>query len=89
MNTGDWVESCTAVVEHYDGTFELIRWAETTQVTPALAPTLVEAAHRREGGLMRLLIARDAWRPQVNGVVRSLEHMAAGGAAASAPKSCS
>ena len=26
---------------------------------------------------MRLLIATDAWRPQVNGVVRSLEHMAA------------
>jgi glycosyltransferase involved in cell wall biosynthesis len=25
---------------------------------------------------MRLLIATDAWRPQVNGVVRSLEHMA-------------
>jgi hypothetical protein len=26
---------------------------------------------------MRLLIATDAWRPQVNGVVRSLEYMAA------------
>ncbi|MGU3538527.1 glycosyltransferase family 4 protein [Methylobacterium sp. A54F] len=30
---------------------------------------------------MRLLIATDAWHPQVNGVVRSLEHMAAAGAA--------
>ncbi|KAB0266944.1 UDP-2,3-diacylglucosamine diphosphatase [Microvirga brassicacearum] len=28
VNTGDWVESCTAVVEHYDGAFELVRWAE-------------------------------------------------------------
>ncbi|MFD0938552.1 glycosyltransferase family 4 protein, partial [Methylobacterium trifolii] len=28
---------------------------------------------------MRLLIATDAWRPQVNGVVRSLEHMAEAG----------
>jgi glycosyltransferase involved in cell wall biosynthesis len=28
---------------------------------------------------MRLLIATDAWAPQVNGVVRSLEHMAAAG----------
>jgi UDP-2,3-diacylglucosamine pyrophosphatase LpxH len=27
-NTGDWVESCTAIVENYDGTMELIRWAE-------------------------------------------------------------
>lgn len=25
MNTGDWVESCTAIVEHYDGTFEIVR----------------------------------------------------------------
>ncbi|MGF9762901.1 UDP-2,3-diacylglucosamine diphosphatase [Microvirga sp. 0TCS3.31] len=28
VNTGDWVESCTAVVEHYDGTFELVRWPD-------------------------------------------------------------
>lgn len=28
VNTGDWVESCTAVVEHYDGSLELIRWAD-------------------------------------------------------------
>jgi len=26
LNTGDWVESCTAIVEHYDGRMELIRW---------------------------------------------------------------
>lgn len=25
MNTGDWVESCTAIVEHLDGRFEIIR----------------------------------------------------------------
>jgi glycosyltransferase involved in cell wall biosynthesis len=30
---------------------------------------------------VRLLIATDAWHPQVNGVVRSLEHMAAAGRA--------
>lgn len=29
VNTGDWVESCTAVVEHWDGRLELIRWTET------------------------------------------------------------
>lgn len=28
MNTGDWVESCTALVEHFDGRFEIVRWAE-------------------------------------------------------------
>lgn len=26
-NTGDWVESCTALVEHMDGRLELIQWA--------------------------------------------------------------
>ncbi|MGY2049959.1 UDP-2,3-diacylglucosamine diphosphatase [Methylobacterium sp. JK268] len=28
LNTGDWVESCTAIVEHYDGRMEVIRFAE-------------------------------------------------------------
>ena len=27
INTGDWVESCTAVVEHWDGALQLIDWA--------------------------------------------------------------
>jgi UDP-2,3-diacylglucosamine pyrophosphatase LpxH len=27
-NDGDWVESCTALVEHFDGKLEIIRWAE-------------------------------------------------------------
>lgn len=26
MNDGDWVESCTALVENYDGTWEIIDW---------------------------------------------------------------
>ena len=26
MNCGDWVESCTALVEHLDGTWEIIVW---------------------------------------------------------------
>lgn len=25
-NTGDWVENCTAIVEHLDGKLELVRW---------------------------------------------------------------
>jgi UDP-2,3-diacylglucosamine pyrophosphatase LpxH len=28
MNDGDWVESCTALIEHYDGRFEIIEWAK-------------------------------------------------------------
>lgn len=28
LNCGDWVESCTALVETFDGRFEIIRWAD-------------------------------------------------------------
>ncbi len=28
MNDGDWVESCTALVEHYSGEFEIIEWVK-------------------------------------------------------------
>jgi UDP-2,3-diacylglucosamine pyrophosphatase LpxH len=39
LNTGDWVESCTAIVEHWDGRFEIIRWAERPSlITPLPAP---------------------------------------------------
>jgi UDP-2,3-diacylglucosamine pyrophosphatase LpxH len=39
INTGDWVESCTAVVERGDGTLQLIDWAATIrrrQIVPAV-----------------------------------------------------
>ncbi len=44
INCGDWVESCTAVVEHFDGAFEIIVWAArerqlgTTDAGPASQP---------------------------------------------------
>ena len=28
MNCGDWVESCTALVEHEDGSFEILTWTD-------------------------------------------------------------
>jgi UDP-2,3-diacylglucosamine pyrophosphatase LpxH len=28
MNDGDWVESCTALVEHWDGRWEIVHWNE-------------------------------------------------------------
>jgi len=34
-NTGDWVESCTAIVEHYDGRIELISPAPDPRLMPA------------------------------------------------------
>jgi hypothetical protein len=32
VNCGDWVESCTAVVEHPDGRFEIIDWSNTPSI---------------------------------------------------------
>lgn len=26
LNTGDWVESCTGIVEHYDGRMEVLHY---------------------------------------------------------------
>ena len=28
LNSGDWVESLTAIIEHHDGRMELVRYAE-------------------------------------------------------------
>jgi UDP-2,3-diacylglucosamine pyrophosphatase LpxH len=38
MNDGDWVESCTALVEHADGRFELLDWARENRLSFAPAP---------------------------------------------------
>lgn len=40
FNDGDWVESCSALVEHFDGTFELIRWGQGQVVQDSKAPSL-------------------------------------------------
>lgn len=44
LNTGDWVESCTALVEHHDGRFELIDWPSRMR----MAERAVERAHAAE-----------------------------------------
>lgn len=40
LNTGDWVESCTAIVETFEGRFELIRWTEVMKAAAAAAPAM-------------------------------------------------
>ena len=52
-NDGDWVESCTALVEHYDGRLEILHWAALRDLDP-LAPPLGEPERERE------LVAADA-----------------------------
>lgn len=32
MNDGDWVESCSALVEHYDGRWEIVHWEKLIDV---------------------------------------------------------
>jgi UDP-2,3-diacylglucosamine pyrophosphatase LpxH len=34
-NDGDWVESCTALVEHHDGRMEVLHWADEIAARPA------------------------------------------------------
>ncbi len=33
-NDGDWVESCSALVEHFDGRLEVVRWVEGNALDP-------------------------------------------------------
>lgn len=40
INTGDWVESCTALVEHYDGRMEILRWSELVRASMEPMPIL-------------------------------------------------
>jgi len=39
-NDGDWVESCTALVEHFDGSLEILYWLN--QGSPGLSPAVVK-----------------------------------------------
>jgi UDP-2,3-diacylglucosamine pyrophosphatase LpxH len=34
-NSGDWVESCTALVEHFDGRLEIVQWKGSAPPAPA------------------------------------------------------
>jgi len=49
-NDGDWVESCTALVEHFDGRLELINWIEQWALDPLTGrlPATIEAEAEEE-----------------------------------------
>jgi UDP-2,3-diacylglucosamine pyrophosphatase LpxH len=38
MNSGDWVESCTAIAEDFSGNFSIIRWGQLSAVPVPLTP---------------------------------------------------
>ena len=50
MNCGDWVESCTALVEHEDGRFEIITWTDPLRSGAAGAPGSRRAPHDAHPG---------------------------------------
>jgi UDP-2,3-diacylglucosamine pyrophosphatase LpxH len=43
-NDGDWVESCTALVEHHDGRMEILHWAEEIAARTKVKAILQAAA---------------------------------------------
>jgi UDP-2,3-diacylglucosamine pyrophosphatase LpxH len=43
LNSGDWVESLTAIVEHHDGRFELINYVDFLRNFPLPADDLSES----------------------------------------------
>lgn len=47
INTGDWVESCTALVEHWDGRMEVIHWPAFSRVLNASRQQPVALPWRR------------------------------------------
>ncbi|MBL8791235.1 MAG: UDP-2,3-diacylglucosamine diphosphatase [Rhizobiales bacterium] len=41
LNDGDWVESCSALVEHFDGRFEIIHWHSRNTVAEDMSNRLL------------------------------------------------
>ncbi len=56
LNCGDWVESCTAIAEDFDGTLHQIQWTEgagqTTQALAAPVPALALQSMSQEKAVM-------------------------------------
>lgn len=50
LNCGDWVDSCTAIVEHLDGRMELVQWG-------AVAPRTVPVAEPQATGELPVSVA--------------------------------
>lgn len=46
VNCGDWVDSCTAIVEHFDGRLELVQWGGAQRIATTPTATPVQAPER-------------------------------------------
>jgi UDP-2,3-diacylglucosamine pyrophosphatase LpxH len=47
MNDGDWVESCTALVEHFDGRWEIVTW---TKEKDSVVDDIDSGSHKQSKG---------------------------------------
>lgn len=59
LNTGDWVESCTGVVEHADGRFEVVQWAAPRVSPIATAACWLVDERSQEPAAVEAPITRD------------------------------
>ena len=73
LNDGDWVESCTAVVEHHDGRLELIDWAALNRFSFFSRPTGRQSARTPRSRLRRYSRRRRWLRVHRWGAVRHNE----------------
>jgi UDP-2,3-diacylglucosamine pyrophosphatase LpxH len=65
INCGDWVDSCTAIVEHADGRMELVHWGARTAEEPAPTeqpelPLDLPAPDRKPAPALAEVLQRDA-----------------------------
>ncbi len=65
VNCGDWVDSCTAIVEHQDGRLELIEWGKASdpQVPVPRADETVAHVSPPLPIAARAALARDSGTP--------------------------
>lgn len=58
-NDGDWVESCTALVEHFDGRLEILKWAEMPHLTgvPRAETDLCKSPLSPTPGILRSMVS--------------------------------
>jgi hypothetical protein len=43
VNCGDWIESCTAVIEHFDGVLEIIKWTQGERPDQVMPATVLDS----------------------------------------------
>ena len=56
-NDGDWVESCTALVEHEDGRLEILRWAEIQGISMLEKDTCESSSAATPGTLRSMALS--------------------------------